>query len=99
VRIPLPNMMRHWREREFERALSPATVRAGLGLWAFFARRPTLYRFSTDLFARALHLVGRGKGRFASIPLAGGWTRYRDLAAPERTTFQSQWRAKSGAVR
>src|SRR5271166_2201317 len=99
VRIPLPNMMRHWREREFERALSPATVRAGLGLWAFFARRPTLYRFATDLVARALHLAGRGKGRFASIPLAGGWTRYRDLAAPERTTFQSQWRAKSGAVK
>jgi L-lactate dehydrogenase complex protein LldF len=99
VRIPLPNMMRHWREREFERALSPATVRAGLGLWAFFAGRPTLYRFATDLVARALHLAGRGKGRFASIPLAGGWTRYRDLAAPERTTFQSQWRAKSGAVK
>ena len=25
VRIPLPKMMRHWREREFERHLSPAT--------------------------------------------------------------------------
>ena len=27
VRIPLPRMMRSWREREFERHLSPATVR------------------------------------------------------------------------
>jgi L-lactate dehydrogenase complex protein LldF len=99
VRIPLPKMMRHWREREFERALSPATVRAGLGFWGFFARRPTLYRFSTDVFARALNLVGRGKGRFGWLPLAGGWTRYRDLAAPERSTFQSQWRKKSGAAK
>ena len=30
VRIPLPKLMRHWREREFERHLSPATVRTGL---------------------------------------------------------------------
>ena len=44
VRIPLPKMMRHWREREFERSLSPAPLRYGLGFWAFFARRPTLYR-------------------------------------------------------
>src|SRR3546814_3607630 len=27
VRIPLPKMMRHWREREFERGLNPATQR------------------------------------------------------------------------
>jgi L-lactate dehydrogenase complex protein LldF len=34
VRIPLPGMMRHWREREFERRLSPAPMRYGLGFWA-----------------------------------------------------------------
>ena len=99
VRISLPKMMRHWREREFERHLSPAPLRYGLGFWAFFAERPALYRFSTDVAARALHLFGRGKGRFSWLPLAGGWTRYRDLAAPERTTFQSQWRARSGATK
>jgi L-lactate dehydrogenase complex protein LldF len=99
VRIPLPKMMRHWREREFERHLSPAPFRYGLGFWAFFARRPALYRFATGLAARAMHLAGRGKGRFSWAPLAGGWTQYRDLAAPEKTTFQSQWRAKSGAVK
>jgi L-lactate dehydrogenase complex protein LldF len=47
VRIPLPGMMRHWREREFERHLSPAATRYGIGVWAFFARRPTLYRLVT----------------------------------------------------
>ena len=99
VRIPLPGMMRHWREREFERRLSPAPMRYGLGFWAFFASRPALYRMATGLAARALHLAGRNKGRFASLPFAGGWTRYRDLAAPQGATFQSQWRARSGAVR
>ncbi len=99
VRIPLPGMMRHWREREFERRLSPAPMRYGLGFWAFFASRPGLYRMATGLAARALHLAGRNKGRFASLPFAGGWTRYRDLAAPQGATFQSQWRSRSGAVR
>ena len=97
VRIPLPGMMRHWREREFERRLSPAPMRYGLGFWAFFAGRPALYRLATDLAARAMRLAGRGKGRFSWLPFAGGWTRYRDLAAPEGATFQSQWRARSGA--
>ena len=98
MRIPLPKMMRHWREREFERHLSPATVRSGLGFWAFFAKRPTLYRLTTDIAMRALHLAGRARGRFSWLPLAGGWTRYRDLTAPQGATFQSRWRAKSGSV-
>jgi L-lactate dehydrogenase complex protein LldF len=98
MRIPLPKMMRHWREREFERHLSPAAVRYGLGFWAFFAKRPALYRFATDMAMRAMGLVGRGRGRFAWAPLAGGWTRYRDLPAPQGSTFQARWRSKSGAV-
>ena len=76
VRIPLPRMMRRWREREFERALSPAPVRYGLGFWAFFARRPALYRFATGLFAGRVHLLGRGKGRLRGRrwPAAGPTT-------------------------
>ena len=63
VRIPLPKMMRHWREREFERHLSPATVRAGLGFWAFFARRPRALPASRPACSRrALALVGRAQG-------------------------------------
>ena len=99
MRIPLPKMMRHWREREFERNLSPATVRYGLKFWAFFAKRPWLYRSCTDIAMRALALFGRNKGRFSWLPLAGGWTEQRDLAAPQGATFQAQWRAKSGATR
>jgi L-lactate dehydrogenase complex protein LldF len=99
VRIPLPGMMRHWREREFERHLSPAAARYGIGFWAFFAKRPSLYRLSTTLAMRALHLLARRKGRFGWLPLAGGWTRYRDLPAPQGATFQSKWRARSGKLR
>jgi L-lactate dehydrogenase complex protein LldF len=83
--------MRHWREREFERHLSPATVRAGLGLWAFVACRPKLYHFVTGLQARVLGRLGRARGRFDALPLARGWTRYRDFPAPEGRTFQQLW--------
>jgi len=94
MRIPLPKMMRHWREKEFERALNPAAARWGLGVWAFFAKRPKLYQFVTGLAMRVLGRIGyvRG-GSFESLPLAGGWTRHRELPAPEGRTFQQQWAA------
>jgi L-lactate dehydrogenase complex protein LldF len=83
VKIPLPKMMRHWREREFERHLTPAAIRTNLALWAWVARRPGLYRLATRAAVGALGLLGRGRGAFRSLPLAGGWTRGRDLPAPE----------------
>jgi len=95
MQIPLPRMMRHWREREFERRLSPATYRWGLGLWAFVARRPRLYRVATQLAVAVLGALARGKGRFRRLPLAGGWTGHRDLPAPQGRTFQQMWSTRS----
>jgi L-lactate dehydrogenase complex protein LldF len=92
VRIPLPRLMRFWREREFERHLSPAAQRAGLRLWAFFVKRPRLYRIATAPAMRLLAWVGRKHGRFRWLPLASGWTRVRDFPAPQGATFQAQWR-------
>jgi L-lactate dehydrogenase complex protein LldF len=95
MRIPLPKMMRHWREREFERHLPSAKARAGLALWAM-AARPGLYHAATGLAARLLGALGGSSGRFRSLPLARGWTGHRDLPAPEGRTFQAQWSARGG---
>jgi L-lactate dehydrogenase complex protein LldF len=92
--IPLPGMMRHWREKEFERALSPATQRFGIRVWAFFAKRPALYRLATRIAMRALGNFAGTDGRFRSLPLAGGWTRHRDMPAPTGRTFMDLYRAK-----
>ncbi len=91
MRIPLPKMMRHWREREFERGLNPAVARYGLKSWAFFARRPRLYRFFASFGIPALSMLGGAKRRFSWLPFAGGWTKYRELPAPEGRTFMQQW--------
>jgi L-lactate dehydrogenase complex protein LldF len=91
MKIPLPKMMRHWREREWQRNLNPPRFRAGMKFWAFFARRPALYRLATKAAIGCLGALGRGKGRFVSLPFAGGWTKGRDFPAPAGRTFQSLW--------
>jgi len=91
MRIPLPKMMRHWREKEFERGLNPATQRYGLKAWAFFARRPRLYALATSIAIPVLGAFGKAKGRFSWLPFAGGWTKHRELPAPETRTFRQQW--------
>jgi L-lactate dehydrogenase complex protein LldF len=93
MHIPLPKMMRHWREREFERHLSPFTVRSSLKIWGWFAARPRIYGPMTNLGMKALALLGRSKGSFRWLPFASGWTRTRDLPAPQGGTFQAQWKA------
>lgn len=91
VKIPLPKMMRHWREREFERHLWPTATRGGLSLWAWFAKRPGAYRLASRLGVGMMRLLGRGKGAFKSLPLAGGWTAGRDLPVPQGGTFMAQY--------
>ena len=94
VRIPLPKLMRFWREHEFEQELSSATVRSGLAVWAFFARRPRLYGFATSVAALALGFAGVFRGRFRRLPLARSWTRSRDFPAPQGLTFRAQWKMR-----
>ena len=96
MRIPLPKLMRHWREKELSRGLQPVTQRFGLRLWAFFATRPALYRVATRIAVRVLGAAGRRSGRFRRLPFAGGWTRHRDMPAPAGRTFMDQYRAQAG---
>ena len=99
VKIPLPKMLRHWREREYVQKLSPPVYRGGLSLWAWVTRRPALYHILVEIASRALGWAGRGRGRFRTLPLATGWTAVRDMPSPEGRSFHSLWaeRRKSGA--
>jgi L-lactate dehydrogenase complex protein LldF len=94
MRIPLPRLMRHWREKEFEKRLTPAAVRSGLSVWSFFAKRPRLYQLGTRIAARVLRNLGHGHGRMTSLPFASSWTRYRDFPAAQGKTFQQMWKER-----
>ena len=92
MRIPLPRMLRTWRRRQFERRQTSFPSRAGLRAWSLIARRPWLYRLGADIAVAALAALGRARGRFRWLPLAGGWTQLRDLPAPEEGgTFISRY--------
>ena len=94
MRIPLPKMMRHWREQEFQKRMIAPRVRRALKLWAFVAAQlPTLYHFGARIAAFWLYRRGKKlKGRITRLPFGEGWTRFRDFPAPLGKTFQSQWR-------
>jgi L-lactate dehydrogenase complex protein LldF len=97
VRIPLPKMLRQLRRRQFEAGKGSSTMRWGLKSWARLALNPRLYRLAMRVGVGMLGLMGRRKGRFKSLPMAGGWTGARDLPAPEGRTFQKMWSARKGA--
>lgn len=98
MRIPLPKMMRHWREREFAGGLAPARARWALKLWALAARWPSIYHRGARL---ALWWLNRRRagGKLASVPYGEGWTRHRDFPAPQGRSFQSQWTGARSAYR
>ncbi len=85
--IPLPQLLRDLRHEEFRTGLTAGRWRLGLRLHAWVAGHPRLYRYATGLGIRLLHRLGRKKGGFRHLPLAGGWTSQRDLPAPQGGTF------------
>jgi L-lactate dehydrogenase complex protein LldF len=94
MRIPLPKMMRHWREREFEKHLTPKSIRSGLRIWNWLVARPKLYHKANSIAAHMLKAWAGKRGRVSSLPLAGGWTKHRDLPAPQGKTFQAVWKER-----
>ena len=101
VKIPLPKMLRDWREHEYQKKLTPPVWRAGLSVWAWAARRPALYHALSEIASRLLGWAGGRRGRFRSLPFAAGWTGVRDMPAPEGRSFHSLWaeRIKHGPPR
>jgi len=97
MRIPLPGLMRRWREKEFDAGLQPPRYRLGLTLWGWLARHPTSYRLASALMIRFLRLLGARRGRIARLPFAHGWTAGRDMPAPEGGSFHAQWRRRGDA--
>ena len=95
VKIPLPTLLRGWRDRSWRDGLEPTTTRIGLGLFTFVASRPWLYRLGQGLALRAMRLFGRN-GWISSMPGLGAWTRHRDFPVPEASSFMAQYQRRKG---
>lgn len=97
VKIPLPDLLRKLREKQFERGLRPGFEYLSFALWKFVAKRPMLYRFATRMAARALKFMGGGQGLIHSLPLASGWTDHRDMPAPSGKTFLDLYKERKSS--
>lgn len=92
MKIPLPSMMRHYREEEYKEHLSSFTTRQGLKAWSFLAKHPRLYHCFMGMISYFLRFIGRKKGSLHSLLLARGWTKFRDFPVPSKKTFHQLWR-------
>ena len=101
VKIPLPDLMRKLREQQFARKLKPWRERAGLAVWAWFAKRPLLYGALADTVARMLSWFGGHDKSIRRLPGGSGWTAGRDFPAPEGETFRALYarRRRKRAIR
>ncbi len=93
VKIPLPTLLRGWRDRSWKEGLEPMTVHASLNAWAYMARHPIFYRVAIALALPWMRLFRKG-GWIRSMPLAGGWTKHRDFPAPPAKGFIAQYKAQ-----
>ncbi len=91
VDIPLPTLLRGWRDRSWREGLEPGAMRVGLGVFAFVAARPRLYRLGMSIAVRAMRLFERG-GWIRGMPGLGAWTAHRDFPAPAGRTFMAMLR-------
>ena len=94
VKIPLPDLQRKLREKEFERQLRPWQEQAGIRLWSWLALHPALYGVLSGWGVRMLRLMAGKDGMIGKLPLGGGWTDERDMPAPSGRTFRTLYRQR-----
>lgn len=99
MKIPLPKMMRHWREREFERHLTPKISRFALRLWVFMAKHPKIYHRLTSIGRWFISIFSGQSGKKRTLLFGmrhglSGWLVHRDLPTPQGSTFQAAYRQR-----
>ena len=95
VKIPLPDLLRKLREKQFDRGLRPWYETMALAIWGYVARRPVLYAALTRVGVKVLRWMQSANGTVKSLPMAKGWSEYRDMPAPSGTTFRELYAQKN----
>jgi len=95
VKIPLPKLLRHWREREYAQRLSAPSHRFGLLLWSALNGSVFLYGGVLGFVQRSMSRLATDGRWIRTLPgPLRGWFVCRDLKVEAGGTFQQQWRAR-----
>ncbi len=94
VKIPLPDLMRHLREKQIEQNLRPFGERLSIKMWRYVAKSPGLYAFATKIASRFGKFLGGRDGLIHNLPGLDGWTKGRDMPAPTGKTFRELYAQK-----
>ena len=99
VKIPLPELLRKLREKQFDLALRPRIERIALQSWAYVASHPRLYAIASGIGVRMLRRMSDRRGMIRRLPFGGGWTDGRDMPAPAGRTFRALYAQRSESRR
>lgn len=87
VRIPIPELLTHWRERAVEEGLAPWSERFGSALYTGLARHPGAFAAAgAALRWTPWRTVGR------TLPVLGGWMQERAAPVPSPKSFRALWK-------
>jgi len=85
VRIPIPEILVHWRERAVSEHLTPVSEAMALKAFTAMALRPALFGLGHGLLRTPLPQAGR------ALPVIGGWVQEREPPRPGAKSFMSMW--------
>ena len=87
VRIPIPEILVHWRERAVEEGLVPLAETVGLKAYTAAAERPVVFGAAGAALRYApLELGGR------ALPILSGWMQERSAPKPSPKSFMQLWK-------
>ncbi len=87
VRIPIPELLLHWREKSVEAGLDARPERWGSSLYAAAARRPRLFRTAGEALRRTPWAA-----MSSSLPILSGWVKERAAPEPSPKSFRTMWK-------
>lgn len=87
VRIPIPELLIHWRERAVDAGLAPASEAFGSTFYAGLAARPGAFAAAGELLRwTPWRTVGR------ALPVLGEWMQERAAPRPSPKSFRQLWK-------
>ena len=87
VRIPIPELLVHWREQAARQGLTPATETLGLKAYTKLAQSPELFAVANSMLRHVpLELAGR------ALPVLNGWMQERAAPTSSKKSFLEMWK-------